>query len=95
MSSNRLRKPDSELPDDISQRLRDVLTRTMKEATDKICDEVSRMFRFASMDEVQAAHQVLTKNGTPMKLDEIVEELKGGGLWRMPTRSQGSGATQS
>ena len=92
VSTDRTRKSGSALPDDISRRLKDVLTRAMKGATDKIYVEVTRMFRFANMDVVQATHQVLEEKGAPMKMDEIVEELKAGGIWRPATRAQGSSA---
>lgn len=85
-------KQESELPDDISRRLEAALTRAMGEATQKIRAEVGRMFRFANMDEVQAARQVLEEKGQPMKLDEIVEELKAGGIWRPASGSLGSSA---
>lgn len=85
-------KSDFELPGDISARLDAALTRAMAEATARIRTEVQHMFRFANMEEVQAARQVLEEKGEPMTMDEIVEELKAGGIWRPATGSIGSSA---
>ena len=85
-------KNDSGLPGDISARMDEVMDRVIAEARAKLRSELHRMFRFANMDEVQAARQVLEDHGRPMSLNEIVEELKAGGIWRTATGSVGSSA---
>lgn len=86
-------KSESELPDDISRRLESAIARVMTEATDKLRAEVGRMFRFANMDEPDAARIVIEENGgVPMKMEDIVEKLKAGGIWGSATGSQGSSA---
>lgn len=81
-------KPDHPLPDDISARLEIVITQCVADLRQKI----QHMFRFANMDEVMAARQVLTEKASPMPLAAIVEELKGGGIWRPATGAFGSSA---
>src|SRR6478609_8058518 len=85
-------KNDSGLPGDIAARMDEVLNRVVDELRAKLRLELHRMFRFANMDEVQAARHVLEDHGGPMSLNEIVEELKAGGIWRTATGSVGSSA---
>lgn len=68
------------------------MDRIFAEARSKLRSELHHLFRFVNMDEVQAARQVLEERGTPMSMDEIVEELKAGGIWGIATGSAGSSA---
>lgn len=78
--------PKHDLPDDIAQRLDEIVQRFSA----SLRDEVGRLFRFANMDEVAAAIKLLEEHGQPMHVDEIVKELMGGGIWRQATGSKGS-----
>jgi hypothetical protein len=79
-------KRESELPADISARLDQAIARCAA----NLRKEVAAMFRFANMDEIEAAKAFLEECGKPMPLSEIVEGLKAGGIWRPATESYGS-----
>jgi hypothetical protein len=85
-------KPESYLPDDIALRLDAIIERVMTKAREEIGTEVGRMFRFANMDEVPAARVILQENEAAMSIQQILAELKAGGIWRPPSGSKGSGA---
>jgi hypothetical protein len=81
-------KSFSGLPRDVSSRLDDVIARSIS----NLRSEIQHIFRFANMSEVEAAILVLNEKGAPLHVDAIVEELKGGGLWRRATGAKGSSA---
>lgn len=85
-------KHDSELPGDISARLDEVIDRVIAVARASIRRDIQHMFRFSNMDEVDAAMIVLSEKNAPLHVDEIVSELKAGGIWRPATGSKGSSA---
>jgi hypothetical protein len=79
---------NSKLPEDIAARLDKIIDRYA--AT--LRKEVGNLFRFANMDEVPAAVELLKERQHPMPVDEIVSELMAGGIWREATGSKGSSA---
>lgn len=83
-----MRRKEPELPPDISARLDQAIARF----ADGLRKEIAALFRFANMDEVEAAKTFLQEHGKPMRLDAIVEALKAGGIWRPATESYGSSA---
>lgn len=88
-------KAGLELPEDISQRLESAINRCMdnlRTEVQRLRAEVLQLFRFANMDEIEAAKIVLEEKGDPMPLTAIVEGLKGGGMWRLPSGAKGSRA---
>jgi hypothetical protein len=78
----------NKLPDDIAARLDEAIERFAK----NLRAEVGNLFRFANMDEVPAAVELLKERDGPMQVDQIVAELMAGGIWREATGSKGSSA---
>jgi hypothetical protein len=83
-------KRDSHLPEGLSERLHQIIDEELKNASDRLHDRVSFLFRFANMDESEAAIKVLEKHGEPMRLETVARELMNGGIWPEATQSKGS-----
>ena len=88
-------KLEGDIPPEIVERLDKAINRFAAQ----LRDEVAQMFRFAGVArkgqiprEVIAAIMLLEEHGAPMQLDAIIEELKGGGIWRPATGAKGSTA---
>jgi hypothetical protein len=89
------KREGGEIPPEIIERLDEAIDRFATQ----LRQEVSRMFRFANVSrkgqiprEVIAAIMVIEDKGKPMHIDAILEELKGGGIWRPATGAKGSSA---
>src|SRR5689334_10081036 len=81
-----------EPPDELSAQLDELISSAKTEidaAMERFRAGISAMSRFANMDEIDATCRLLEERGEPMYLDEIVRELKRGGLWRGPSGSKG------
>lgn len=81
--------PQHEPPDELSEQLEDLIVRVTKVVENELRAGVRAMFRFANLEDIEATCRLLDERGEPMYLEEIIRELKRGGLWRGPSGSRG------